>query len=456
MTYEEFLKTKDLERIEAGFDIPKSKLNKALFPFQRDIVSWALKKGKCAIFSDCGTGKTLMQMEFANQVCKHSKGNALIIAPLAVVEQTKKEGEKFGIAIHVCRTQDDVKKGVNITNYEMLEHFTATAFTAVILDESSILKSFTSSTRDLLIDMFQKTPYRLACTATPSPNDHSELGNHAEFLGIMSRTEMLATYFIHDGSNTSAWRLKGYGEKKFWEWVATWAVCVRNPSDLGYSSEGYTLPELNIIEHITASEPEEYELVARRAETLSERREARKESMTDRINEAKELVSSSDDCWLVWCDYNTESESLHKAILDSVEVRGSDSPEHKAKTAIDFANNKIKALVSKPSIYGFGMNFQNCHEIIFCGLSDSYEQFYQAVRRCWRYGQTHAVNVHIIMSEAELNVLDNIKKKQSQMDELQENMIALMRDVTMSEIKHTTRIVAEYIPQKDFKYAIGE
>ena len=456
MTYEEFLKTKDLERIEAGFDIPKSKLNKALFPFQRDIVSWALKKGKCAIFSDCGTGKTLMQMEFANQVCKHSKGNALIIAPLAVVEQTKKEGEKFGIAINVCRTQDDVKKGVNITNYEMLEHFTAAAFTAVILDESSILKSFTSSTRDLLIDMFQKTPYRLACTATPSPNDHSELGNHAEFLGIMSRTEMLATYFIHDGSNTSAWRLKGYGEKKFWEWVATWAVCVRNPSDLGYSSEGYTLPELNIIEHITASEPEEYELVARRAETLSERREARKESMTDRINEAKELVSSSDDCWLVWCDYNTESESLHKAILDSVEVRGSDSPEHKAKTAIDFANNKIKALVSKPSIYGFGMNFQNCHEIIFCGLSDSYEQFYQAVRRCWRYGQTHAVNVHIIMSEAELNVLDNIKKKQSQMDALQENMIALMRDVTMSEIKHTTRIVAEYIPQKDFKYAIGE
>ena len=456
MTYEEFLKTKDLERIEAGFDIPKSKLNKALFPFQRDIVSWALKKGKCAIFSDCGTGKTLMQMEFANQVCKHSKGNALIIAPLAVVEQTKKEGEKFGIAINVCRTQDDVKKGVNITNYEMLEHFTASAFNAVVLDESSILKSFTSSTRDLLIDMFQKTPYRLACTATPSPNDHSELGNHAEFLDIMSRTVMLATYFIHDGSNTSAWRLKGYGEKKFWEWVATWAVCVRNPSDLGYSSEGYTLPELNIIEHITASEPEEYELVARRAETLSERREARKESMTDRINEARELVSSSDDCWLVWCDYNTESESLHKAILNSVEVRGSDSPEHKAKTAIDFANNKIKALVSKPSIYGFGMNFQNCHEIIFCGLSDSYEQFYQAVRRCWRYGQTHAVNVHIIMSEAELNVLDNIKKKQSQMDALQENMIALMRDVTMSEIKHTTRIVAEYIPQKDFKYAIGE
>lgn len=455
MTYEEFLKSKDIERIEAGFEVSKRSLNKSLFPFQKDIVSWALQKGKAAIFSDCGTGKTLMQLEFAKQVCKHTKGRALVIAPLAVVEQTKKEGIKFGIDVNICRTQDDVKKGINITNYEMLQHFEAPAFDAVILDESSILKSFTSSTRDLLIDMFQKTPYRLACTATPSPNDHSELGNHAEFLGIMSRTEMLATYFIHDGSNTSAWRLKGYGEKKFWEWVATWAVCVRNPADLGYSSEGYQLPELNIIEHITESEPEEFELVARRAETLSERREARKESMEDRINVAKELVESSDDCWLVWCDYNIESENLHKVIEGSVEVKGADSPEHKAKTAIDFADNKIKALVSKPSIYGFGMNFQNCHEVIFCGLSDSYEQFYQAVRRCWRYGQDHAVNVHIIMSEAELNVLDNIKKKQSQMDQLQENMVSLMKDVTMSEIKHTTRIVTDYKPSQELRLAFG-
>lgn len=456
MTYEEFLKTKDLERIEAGFNVSQKKLNDALFPFQKDIVSWALKKGKAAIFSDCGTGKTIMQLEFANQVCKKTKKNALIIAPLAVVEQTKKEGAKFGIEVNICRTGEDVTKGINITNYEMLEHFSSKDFVCVVLDESSILKSFTSSTRNLLIDKFQMTPYRLACTATPSPNDHSELGNHAEFLGIMSRTEMLATYFIHDGSNTSAWRLKGYGEKKFWEWVATWAVCVRNPSDLGYSTEGYILPELNIIEHITKSKPCEYELVAHRAETLSERREARKESMGDRIEEARMLVESSEDNWLVWCDYNVESENLHKAISGSVEVKGADSPEFKAHTAIEFAEDNIKALVSKPSIYGFGMNFQNCHEVIFCGLSDSYEQFYQAVRRCWRYGQKHPVNVHIIMSEAELNVLDNIKKKQSQMDQLQENMIKLMHDVTMSEIKHTTRITAEYVPQKDFKFALEE
>lgn len=454
MTYEEFLKTKELERIEAGFDVKKSTLNDALFPFQRDIVAWALKKGKAAIFSDCGTGKTIMQLEFANRVCKHSKGNALVVAPLSVVEQTKKEGAKFGIKVNICRTQADVKKGINITNYEMLEHFDASSFVCVVLDESSILKSFTSTTRNLLIDMFQKTPYRLACTATPSPNDHSELGNHAEFLGIMSRTEMLATYFIHDGSNTSAWRLKGYGEKKFWEWVATWAVCVRNPSDLGYSSEGYKLPELNLIEHITESKPKDYELFARYAETLSERREARKESMTDRVELSRSLVESSSDSWLVWCDYNSESESLHKAIPESVEVQGKDSPEYKAQTALAFAEGDIKALISKPSIYGFGMNFQNCHEVIFCGISDSYEQFYQAVRRCWRYGQNHAVNVHIILSEAEMNVLDNIKQKQAQMDELQEHMVALMRDVTMSEIKHTTRITTDYKPNKEFRLSI--
>ena len=454
MTYEEFLKAKDTERIESGFEVDPKKINKALFPFQRDIVVWALKKGKAAIFSDCGTGKTFMQLEFANQVCKHTKGNALIVAPLSVVEQTKKEGEKFGIKVTVCRTGEDVKKGINITNYEMLEHFTARDFICVVLDESSILKSFTSSTRNLLIDMFQMTAYRLACTATPSPNDHSEIGNHSEFLGIMSRTEMLATYFIHDGGNTSAWRLKGHGEKKFWEWVATWAVCVRNPADLGYSSEGYNLPELNMIEHITASEPDEYELVAHRAETLSERREARKKSLDDRIQITKELVENSDDSWLVWCDYNAESESLHRAIEGSIEVQGKDSPDYKAETALSFAEGKIKTLISKPSIYGFGMNFQNCHEVVFCGISDSYEQFYQAIRRCWRYGQEHSVNVHIILSEAELNVLENIKQKQNQMDELQNNMVALMHDVTMSEIKHTTRIVADYKPKYELKLSI--
>lgn len=447
MNYEDFLKTKELETIHAGFKVKPDDLNSMLFPFQRDIVSWALQKGKASIFSDCGTGKTAMQLEFANQVCKHTGQSTLIVAPLSVTEQTKKEGYKFGIDVNVCRTQADVKDGINITNYEMLEHFESSAFIGVILDESSILKSFTSSTRNLLIDMFIATPYKLCCTATPAPNDHSELGNTVEFLGIMSRTEMLATYFIHDGSDTSKWRLKGYGESKFWEWVATWAVCVRNPSDLGYSTEGYELPKLNLIKDIVESKPDEYEFIARRAETLSERREARKESLMDRIDKALELVEESDENWLIWCDYNIESEMLAKTIPDSVEVVGSDSPEFKATTALQFADGQIKALISKPSIYGFGMNFQSCHNMIFCGISDSYEQFYQAVRRCWRYGQKHDVNVHIITSEKELNVMENIEHKQAQMDELQDKMIGLMHEVTMSEIKHTTRITTEYKPK---------
>lgn len=446
-SYKEFIKSKKIESINSGIDVDREELNKNLFPYQADIVSWALKKGRSAVFSDCGTGKTIMQLDFARLVCKHTGGRALIIAPLSVVKQTQKEGSKFGIQATVCRNSNDVQDGINITNYEMLEHFDASAFECVVLDESSILKSFTSSTRNELIDMFWKTPYKLCCTASPSPNDHSEIGNHAEFLGIMSRTEMLATYFIHDGSDTSKWRLKGYGEKKFWEWVATWAVCVRYPEDLGYPNGSFVLPELNMIEHIVNSKPKEYELIAHRAETLSERREARKESMSDRVQMAKDLVDDNpENKWLVWCDYNAESDLLHKTITNSVEVVGSDSPAYKAETAINFADGYISCLVSKPSIYGFGMNFQTCHNMIFCGISDSHEQFYQAVRRCWRYGQDNAVNVHIIISEAEMNVLDNIKRKQSQMEEMQNNMVALMKDVTMSEIKHTTRITEEYKP----------
>ena len=449
--YEQFLKEKELKTIEAGIDVERDDLNPALFEFQKDIVKWALKKGKAAVFTDTGTGKSLMQLEFANQVIKRTGYKALIIAPLAVVKQTQKEGEKFGIPATVIREPKQIREGINITNYEILDHFDTSEFGCVVLDESSILKSFTSSTRNELIDRFQGTEYRLCCTATPSPNDHTELGNHAEFLGIMSRAEMLATYFIHDGSDTSKGRLKGYGEKKFWEWVATWAICVRNPADLGYDIADYQLPKLNLIEHICHSEPDEYEFIAKRAETLSERREARIQSRPDRIAKAAKLIADSSEPWIVWCDYNIESKELHEAIDGSVEVVGSDSPDFKAQTAIDFAENKIHALVSKPSIYGFGMNFQNCHNMIFCGISDSYEQFYQAIRRCYRYGQQNEVNVHIITSEKELNVLDNIKEKQAQMDALQENMIALMKDVTMSEIKHTTRVTTEYIPREEME-----
>lgn len=448
MTYDEFLKTKEMQTIQAGFDLDREEINPMAFDFQRDIICWACKKGKSAILTGCGSGKTMMQLEWAAAVHRHTGGKVLIVAPLSVVDQTRKESEKFRIeTVHVCRKRSDVRDGLNITNYEMIEHFDASDFVGVVLDESSILKSFTGKTQQMMTDMFSRTPYKLLCTATIAPNDYTEIGTSCEFLGIMSRTEMLATYFIHDSGDTSKWRLKKAGVKKFWEWFATWAIYFNSPVDLGYEIDGYDLPELRIEEIFTKSEVEEFEMFVRLAETLAERREARKESMADRVEIAANLCNGSEDVWLVWCDYNDESKMLSQRIDYSVEVKGADDPEYKAESSLRFASGDIHALVSKPSIFGFGSNFQICHNMIFCGISDSYEQFYQAVRRCWRFGQDHPVNVYIILSEKEQNVLKNIQRKQEQMDVMQKEMTGLMKDVTLSEIRHTTRITTEYVPK---------
>jgi len=451
MEYKEFLKTKELQTIDAGFDVPEQWLSDRLFPYQRDIVRWALKKGKAAILTGCGTGKTFMLLEWAYCVHKQTGGKVLIVSPLSIVSQTAREAEKFDIChVNVCRTQADVKGGLNITNYEMVEHFTASDFVAVVLDESSILKSFTSKTTADFTDKFYRTPYKLLCTATIAPNDYTEIGTSCEFLGIMSRTEMLATYFVHDGGKTSDWRLKKAGVSKFWEWFATWAIYFNSPKDLGYEDEGYELPPLNIETILTKSEIEDYQMFVKVAETLQERREARKESMEDRTDKAYELTQSDPSQWLLWVDYNDESEILRRKIPDCVEIKGSDDPETKAQASIDFADGGIRCLVSKPSIFGFGSNFQSCHNEIFCGLSDSYERFYQAVRRCWRFGQKEPVNVYIILSEKEVSILENVRRKQALMDEMQKNMTALMKEVTLSEIKHTTRITTDYKPTEQF------
>lgn len=346
-----------------------------MFDFQKDITAWALKKGRCAILTGCGTGKSIMLLEWANQVYKREKKNVLIVSPLSVVNQTAREAKKFSVEtpVHVCRTQADVKDGINITNYEMAEHFNADSFVAVVLDESSIIKSFTSKTTVEFIRKFHRTPYKLLCTATISPNDFTEIGNSCEFLGIMSRTEMLATYFIHDGGKTSEWRLKKAAVNKFWEWFATWAICFNNPSELGYEIDGYDLPNLNFHTIITKSELNEYEMFVKVAETLQERREARKESVEDRTDKAKEIAESEDSQCLLWVDYNDESTMLHKKIDGSVEVKGSDDPEYKAQASIDFADGKTKYLVSKASIFGFGSNWQSCHREVFCGISDCYD-----------------------------------------------------------------------------------
>ena len=455
MTYAEFLQSKQCKVVSSGFEKPRENMNQYMFGWQKDIVCWALKKGRAALFEDCGLGKTLQQLEWAQSVCNYTERPVLIVAPLAVAEQTRREGEKFGYQVSVCRTQNDVLDGINITNYEMLSHFDASKFTGVVLDESSILKNFTSKTRTQIIEMFHDTPYKLSCTATPSPNDYMELGNQAEFLGVMSRTEMLATYFIHDGSNTSKWRLKGHAEDRFWSWVAEWAVVLTSPADLGYSGEGYNLPQLNTVEHLvepgTKAMDGNLTLFTKTAQTLSERREARRNSLDERCEEAAEIVKTDAGQWLVWCDLNDESSKLKSLIPGAVEIRGSDTPQDKSDRLRGFTDGSIRVLVTKPSIAGFGLNWQGCHNMIFVGLSDSYEMMYQAIRRCYRFGQANTVNVHIVTSTAEGAVRENIERKERQRADMTAEMVRHTKEILRKEIRGTTRDVIEYNPQVEMK-----
>ena len=440
--YNDFINSKSKTFENMGIDVDRNSLNPNMFGFQKDIVRWALKKGRAAIFAECGLGKTLMQLSWADEIHKHTGGKILILAPLAVAPQTKDEGEKFGIRVNICESQDDVIDGINITNYEKIDKFTGNSFQAVVLDESSILKSFTSSTRNKLIDNFSKVPFRLACTATPAPNDHMELGNHSEFLGVMTRAEMLSMYFVHDGGNTAKWRLKGHAKDVFWNWMASWAVFIDNPKNLDYEADGYDLPRLNINEIIVDGDEVTSETL-----TLTQRRQARKDSLELRCQAAADIVNGSDKQWLVWCDLNDESAMLKSLIDDAVEIKGSDKASHKTGSMLNFSNELIKCLVTKPSIAGFGMNWQQCHNMVFVGLSDSYEKYYQAVRRCYRFGQKNEVNVYIIISAKEGAVKANIERKQEDAKKMQDAMIKLTKEVTKKELQVTTRIMTEYVPK---------
>lgn len=438
--YDSFLQTKRITAAPSGFDA--GAINPMLFDYQRDVVRWACKRGRAAIFSRYGTGKTPMQLEWARHVCDQTGGNVLILAPLAVAQQTQREGQKFGIPVNVCRNQNDVQPGINITNYEMLPHFDPLTFMGVVLDESSILKSYDGKTRTAIIEAFARTPYRLACTATPAPNDHMELGNHAEFLGIMSRTEMLSMFFTHDGGDTSKWRLKGHAEKEFWAWVCSWAVMLRTPSDLGYSNEGFDLPPLRYHQIEVSIEHQEQAAVGAQlylmpveALSLIDRRNARKVSLVDRVAAAAKLVNADSDCWIVWCNLNAESDALTKAIPGAVEVTGSDSAEHKIQTLLDFIDGKIRVVVTKPSIWGFGLNLQHCHQEAFVGLSDSFEEMDQAIHRCHRYGQRHAVDVYIITSELEGAVVRNVERKRKDHERMTDQMIAEMKDLNTAAVQ---------------------
>lgn len=404
---------------DCGLDsVPE--LHSALFDFQRFIVSQSLRKGRYAIFCDCGLGKTPMQLEWAQKV----PGRVLILAPLAVAQQTVREGQKFGIDVEYQRSDKRSSK-IIVTNYEMLENFSALNFDGVVLDESSILKSYSGTMRNLIIETFGGVDFRLACTATPAPNDFMELGNHSEFLGALTRTEMLSTFFVHDGGDTSKWRLKRHARQDFWKWVCSWGVMARKPSDLGFSDERFHLPEL--IMHdiaVPIHKPSDERLFSLPAITLEERRKARQESVLERSEKVAEIVASkSNEPWIVWCNLNSESETAARLIPDAVELRGSDEREDKAAKMLDFSAGNIRVLVTKPSIAGFGMNWQHCANVAFLGLSDSYEQFYQAIRRCWRFGQTNPVNCYIVTAANEGAVTENIKRKERDAARLAEGMI---------------------------------
>lgn len=448
--YERFLESKKHNAGSSGFEYPREKMRPMLFEWQKDICYWALKKGKAAIFASCGVGKTPMQLQWAQAVVEHTGKPVLVVCPLAVAEQTKREAEKFGFEnVRVVREQVQVGDGINITNYEILEHFDVSEFSGVVVDESSILKCFTGKIRTQIIEMFKYTPYKLSCTATPAPNDYMELGNQAEFLNVMSRTEMLATYFIHDGGDTSKWRLKGHAQSVFWEWLATWAVVMTNPRDLGYDGTGFDLPELRTMEHVVRHDTNivdgNYSLFADVAQTLNDRREARRASLADRCRVAADLVAEKpDEQWIVWCDLNAEADELKRVIPNAVEVRGTDSPEDKVKYLNGFTTGEVKILITKGSIAGYGLNWQHCHNEIFVGLSDSWETMYQSIRRCWRFGQKQTVDVHIITSEAEGAVKDNIDRKEKQAAKMTSEMVKYTKKILEQEIRGTTRNIEHY------------
>lgn len=440
--YADFLKSKDFTFPDAGIQV--GALNGGLFPFQEVIVRWALRKGRACIFADCGMGKTLMQLEWAHRICEHTHNPVLILAPLAVSSQTVKEGEKFGIEVTRVRKESELTGGINITNYEMAHHFNPANFQGIVLDESSILKDYAGKFRNYIIESFRGIPYKLACTATPAPNDYMELGNHAEFVGIMSRAEMLSMFFYHDSSDTKTWVLKGHAEDDFWKWLCHWSVYIRKPADLGFENDGLCLPEIRYHEHFVESKPQDGCLFPMELHGIGDRRKARRGSLNDRCHMAAEIINSTEDGWVVWCDLNDESKTLTDAIDGAVEVKGADSSEQKEKSLLGFSNSDFRVIVTKPSIAGHGMNWQHCHNVAFVGLSDSWEQFYQATRRVWRFGQKYPVDVHIILSELEGTILENIRRKESDANQMAENMAKHMREYMRTEVLGMERERDEY------------
>ena len=432
--YEEFLKSKRLVVRPQGKSINADGISDVLFPFQRDLVKWAARKGRCAIFADTGLGKTLMQIEWARLMGKR----CLIVAPLSVARQTVREAAKLGEEVLYVRAQNDTKKsGIYITNYEMIHHFDAARFDAVVLDESSILKSLDGKTRKMLTSMFAGVDYRLCCTATPAPNDIAEIANHAEFLGIMSRVDMLSAFFVHDSMNkiNAGWRLKGHAAEPFYRWLASWGMSLRFPSDLGYEDDGFVLPPLAIEPMFVESHyaPDD-QLFFTDLKGIGDRAKVRRATVGAKVEGLANLVNGNRDQWIVWCGLNDESKLATKAIPDAVEVKGSDSMDSKIRSLESFQDGEIRVLVTKTKIAGFGMNFQNCHRMAFLGLSDSWESYYQAIRRCYRFGQKKPVEAWIILADIEKPIFANINRKERQANAMRARLVEHVQNYEREEI----------------------
>jgi hypothetical protein len=413
ITYQEFIQNKIKSVKVSGFDVQDSDLNQQLFDFQRFIVKRALKSGKYAIFADCGLGKTLMQLSWAEAVCRHTSGQVLILAPLAVRAQTIAEGERFGIDM----------SGITVTNYEQIENIDCEKFAGVVLDESSILKNFEGATKKAIVESFKNTTYKLACTATPSPNDPMELGNHAEFLDVMSRNEMLAMYFVHDGGDTAKWRLKGHAIDTFYRFIGSWSIMLSKPSDIGFHADGYSLPPLNLIERTIATEKRDNgQLFNETAISATNFNQELRLTKVSRLSEVVDIVNASDEPFIIWVKQNEEGQYLRKAIPDAVEVKGSDTTEQKESRLLGFARGEFRVLITKAKIAQFGMNFQNCRNQVFASVDFSFEGLYQSIRRSYRFGQKNDVNIYMITTDTMQNVVESINRKHEQFKNMQDEM----------------------------------
>ena len=450
MDYQSFVSKKLAMVSRQGLNVPLGEYG--LFPHQTDLVKWALRRGCAAIFADTGLGKSRMQVAWADTVHKQTGCDVLILAPLAVAEQTVEEAASIGVTVTHAREPDQVKHGLNITNYDRIHKFDCSRFGAVVLDESSIIKHHTAKTLQILLDTFRNTPFKLCATATPAPNDWTELGNHAEFLGVRTRTEMLAEFFVHDGGDTQVWRLKGHARHLFWKWVASWGAMVRSPADLGHDASLYELPPLNIYQHTVEIEHNpQHGLFAMEAQTLMERREARKQSLLERVKACAKMVNADNHQWIIWCDLNDEGDALEKAIPDAVQIAGKHDEETKERRLHDFKTGKARVLISKCSITGFGLNWQHCKRMAFVGVTDSFESYYQAVRRCWRFGQKSPVDVHIFASNQEGAIVQNLKRKEQDAKRMADAMAAETIEAVKSEVLGFSKETNDYNANKAIK-----